>query len=831
MQDQRATKNQTKESSFVKFFRVIVWGLVAVVLPISISLKSSAESSASYADGSYALKSFKGNWLFWIILVVGILNLGWGITRWVLRWRREKWTAGKVVGKLIGGGIWRFFAITPIILSSFLFLSPAILRFVEKSNNDIINIGSSFDKISADYNSGKINVDEYVEYLTDSIYNTSNLPKEYISSSGTTPYFDLAQIVADNIDSLNVESVKYFYEKFSLSKISKSVEKNNIGFIKNVYADEAKSGNVLDLLTSAKMSRNKHFVIFYSTIGPDAISDADAKNIGDILENAVDKYHDIFYQNWYYQKVIYGGEANDDKRTRVQWVLSSNGIDENALDKSLPVYIFNYDGSDLAHCTATTANNITKILSKIISMDDEVSAENYNATFPYIAVKADSINDMKKEEVLVHELSHHYANSYCQKNTLSGRVCSKVDDVFSEATAQYSALTIVNKNSNQSFINQHHQNYIDYATCRPADEIIAWRSQQKCGSHDGSILGYSATAFLQNYGENVPDFQKDMFKLLAQTENRDLLELLYEKSGEDSFKKTMVNLAQRNLTNEYESIKSLHANKIPPGQKLPCLDFCEGSYSIDEASSQYFYISTSDDISYAAVDYNPSYINVGILGKRDNVWKVLQSNDVKGMIKIDEYSEYDVLAIVVTNYGLTSSVFRMNIYSEELVNTIESAGDLAEGVNESFSPIGKNCYLINTDSFFDIPVKLYGLISDGIKLIDLHDSEDDFSPLVEAVDNDANQISQELSDAREELSNYNIIVCKNNIADGVSFDEAKSRIRKSLDFNLNVYDEKNDDDRTSVFAGFDLVKRSGHVYTLLQIDGEISLMTVNVSEK
>ena len=143
------TASPKKEHIAFKIIRIIIWLLVAIMLPVGIYIIRNSEKITAYANGThYAQLSF-GQIVFWSALVVGVLNFIWGVTRWVLRVVRNHYGVGRIIGKLIGGGAWRLLTFVLIITASFIFVAPMINNKIradafdqsKSSKNEVIYCG------------------------------------------------------------------------------------------------------------------------------------------------------------------------------------------------------------------------------------------------------------------------------------------------------------------------------------------------------------------------------------------------------------------------------------------------------------------------------------------------------------------------------------------------------------------------------------------------------------------------------------------------------------------------------------------------------------------
>jgi hypothetical protein len=155
--EQTEDQPKKKENGWIKFLRIIIWVAVAICITAGQSLIQTSKLSKAYANGSHDELLGTGNTLFYFGLVIGIANLIWGVTRWILRYKREKWSIGKIIGKLIGGGIWRTLAITPVIIFAAAIIAPRLCNNIETGIiNEQEKYTTASDKISADYEAGKI---------------------------------------------------------------------------------------------------------------------------------------------------------------------------------------------------------------------------------------------------------------------------------------------------------------------------------------------------------------------------------------------------------------------------------------------------------------------------------------------------------------------------------------------------------------------------------------------------------------------------------------------------------------------------------------------------
>ncbi len=831
-----------KQQKFIKFFRVAIWGIVAVVLPIAISLKNSAESSASYADGSYALKALKGNMLFWFILIIGALNLIWGIVRWILRWRREKWNAKKVIGKLIGGGVWRFFAIAPVVLISFFFLAGPVCRLVENQviSRDAKNV-SSISKIESDFNDKLISIDEYILYTAKAAYAPSELPEKYQSGVlNMTPH--LAEFLDEHFKELNEDTIKEVARIALYNNIDFDTDaSSNLSTATSIFSNNAYAyTNNVTKLNKAKLSKNRNFVIFYTDTGDDKISDADAEKLGNMLEDIVDGYLQNLGEYFYYKEY---SKLSIISSIKIGKVLANNGLDEDTLRYSMPVYVANpyKDGSSVlaSYAGRKFSEFGTSILIKIGSAFGEETAELYNSTvsYPFINILPSNIQDSSLALVTAHELGHHFSSGYCYENF--GEKC-KENNFIDETLPNYMAIHAVSNQPLNNIINQNHYNdtYIKSGTGYPIYQAVP------------DFDGYPAVAFLENYGEIVETSfnnkqQNGYQNMLVALGSDNAIKTLSGNAGQQ-FYNVMSQLAERNLTNNYDSEISLKASSIPKGEQLPCRDYCQKEYNISPVALKYFYFSAKDYKNATITFTGPlDKMTLSVVGKKSSgEWETISSRfyrrGVGDGVLDEEYTidgKYDVVAFVAANCDYESeNTFTLKISNDILDDIIdeeprEDSKVTFDDPGEMFTDLGNGCYEAHLDSLFDATSELLGAGGELLKTLTELDPENDYTELKNQIDQDVATTQQNIAEAKKETEAYRIVLCAEYIKKGRSFDQTKSDLQKALGLNYNVYDEYEDNTRTSVFLGFDLINRSGKIYTLIQEGDELGLITIDVTEK
>ena len=243
----RSTKNEQsfwKENGWIKFARFLIYVVSIIGVTVGASLIKTGNLSAAYADGTYVAKINNGEIIFFVFLIILCGNIVWGILRWFLRGYREKWKPGRIIGKLIGGGIWRVLVIMPLMLLSFMIISPKVADVI----SDIV--------IEEQHNQKRISLSEPLNNL------------KYISE----------HLEDYTFEELEEELAPYFFKNidFGVDASSNISKQQSPGLLTQNASAYASSVTVLN---KAKLSSKGHFIVFYTDTGDDAILDKKAEEV------------------------------------------------------------------------------------------------------------------------------------------------------------------------------------------------------------------------------------------------------------------------------------------------------------------------------------------------------------------------------------------------------------------------------------------------------------------------------------------------------------------------------------------------------------------------
>ena len=769
----------TKENGWIRFLRVVIYGISIVGVSVGASLIKTGGLSRAYADGTYAAKIQNGEIIFFVSLIILSLNIMWGMLRWFLRSSREHWTAGRIVGKLIGGGLWRTVAIVPLVLLSLFFIAPTFSKIIaqnilNQADKTPIALSSNYDRLTK--------LDENIEKLS----------REEIEA-------EIGELLFNNVD----------FDTDASNNISHHPESF---FFKNASAYSSS----VTTLNKAKLSSAGHFVIIYTDTGDDKISDEKAAQLAEMLEEIIAGYKTNLGFDYEYEKL----SNNSGKLKKIQSVLKGSNIDEDILNSAMPVYIVNpYENgsSTLASYAGRRFKDLgAAVLVKLGGLFGEETAKLYDSTpsYPFINILPGNVEAESLAIVTAHELGHHYAGVY-NYNTYSK---TGSDDNFIDETApNWMAINVLPNQPIENLINDNHYNYA----------YLRSYTGYKISEVQPDFTGYPAVAFLQNYYETVPDSTNIIMDAVYYG---DALNYLHKKAGAENYEKVMIKLAERNLTGDYGG--KLINTVIPTGETMDCTDLCEKTFYINPSATGYVYFATGEYKNTIIEFIGNDSVKGSILGLRyDGKYEVIHSNqfEIEYTISEADIEKYEVVAFAVANSSITDrKSYEVNVVAKELKDLVETVGEF--NFNNLYSELQPGCYEINTDSLFDNLINLIDLGSDLAAVLERADP-DDFSGVRSTYDDSASEARRSIETAKAELSPYIISVCANYIKSGSDFDAVKSRLQSALGYNVNIYSERSGADRFDVFVSIDPFTQHARASLLAKSDNDMGLITINIDQR
>lgn len=805
------------ERGWIKFVRVLVWGMVAIGTPIGLALIARAGTSTALADGTEEVFLGWGRMILYIVLVVGGANLVWGAVRWILRWRREKWGAGKVIGKLIGGGIWRFFAVAPVVLLSLLWLAPICVAGVGRSvlakrNDDDFNAAGY---LLSDYENGVLTAEEYLNYMIAAAYNIEALPKEYWDGKKMMAP-DLLGFASEHLDELGAETLQEVLEISDLMNVDFDIDASgNMTSRTSIFMEPAYAlTKNVTTLNKAVLSEGGKFVVFYTDKGDDKVSDAQAGELAEMMEEIVAGYKEKLSQEYSYK--FY--EQSSSKHKKIQKVLEANGIAKEALETAMAVYVTNpYKGASNILASYAGENFLDTKVQIALKVGSLMPGENADmsrlygsaAGYPFMNILPSNIEDESLNVVVAHELGHHFSDLFCRRTTEQS--CN-TNNFVDETLPNWAAINVVARSEQAAgnVISGHFGEYVKYGACYPINQVVPEPPKENACHKKGSDTGYPAVGFLWNYAEVVPNSIETIFTALT---TDDALGYLYSVTNKANFKKVMVDLTQRNLTQDYD-VASLKIEGTPPGEELPCVDLCSATYYNNPASARYLYFSTSEYDNTKVEVEAPGDEVVSILGRKGKKWQVVEEHDNRAEYVIKEEDSHEAIAIVVTNYGISAAEsFGLKIAKVELEELVEEEVEVEPG---AFTLLGDNCIGMNFDSVVDLPLKVYRILA-------TYNPESDYSDLFESLEKQNETI-------KSSLVYHYAKICLNQMRSNVSFEEMKVKIERAIGPHFELLDVDGSV-RMTIMLTYDPFRTLGKCYFLTRDkDGYTNFVQVWMSQ-
>ena len=816
-----------KSQGWLKFIRLLIYVISIIGITVGASLIKTGSLSASYADGTFVAKIHNGEVIFFTSLIILSANIMWGILRWFLRGYREKWRAGRIIGKLIGGGIWRTLVIIPLIIISIILITPAICNLIEEN---VLSEQISFEPYDPDY------LEHRLEYLEAHI---SELSPEDI-------YEELMELSFQNIQFGTDDDAR----ENNITTASSGL------FTSNAYAYTPS----VVFLNKAKLSDNKKFVVFYTSYGDDAITDAKAKEICDMLDEIINGYKNNlgfdfdYYPYKNFKTIDFRRKAQDVVDLEMAAVLINSGIEADVLKTAMPVYIANpyrrevntlatYAGTewiDALHKTLEFASELPGIGIALsgFNLENTDTLRFYDTapTFPLINIPPKIVDKKSLRIVLAHELGHHYAGLYSDANN---REQSRKNFV-KETAANWMAINTSPLELPMTLINDNHYNglYLNSGTSLSPDQIIPGCDEDGEDGSNTACDGYPFVSFLQNYYETVDDGKAKIMNALA---SDTALMYLYNEAGPEQFTKVMVSLAEKNLTGDYGG--KLTNMTIPKGETLGCTDVCTTSYPINPAATNYLYFATTEYNGTNVKFIGSDAIRVSILGQSlDGRFEIISSNNMEKDFKISDegrFAEYQMIAFAVANASASDvGTYVIEIEAEELEDLIDDTSkkpadnntDRVLDFTDLYKVTEPGCYELNTDKIFDNLWGLIGIGSDFINALSEFDKGSDYSEIKTSYEESSTEAAANINEAKNQLSPYRITVCFDNLKKGIGLKDAKSRA--FFKRKLNFLNAEIDSVKISGYAGVDLLTRIGKIYLLTeQKNNTTMLVTITVAKR
>lgn len=513
----------------------------------------------------------------------------------------------------------------------------------EKPTSDIaekeeLEQTNTLEKLKMDYESGILSVNDYFNQLVYLEYDSSQLDQKYVSNYYSTECeFDTDMILDQYFDELDQDIIRFYLTNKSMANVSLGYEttvnqtNNNVNYEVKLLKDEIDKGNAFNhRLNKVYLSQNGNFLIWYTDIGDDAITDEQLQSIATGLENTISLYEQKFGIKYSYNPYIDNKYFNEDWKNAKE-TLTQNHISTSVLQAAMSVYVYD-TGSNSVLASYIDQQDAAKWINRSLILDilDEDGIINY----PYIVINR---NGFENNESLVqlynHELFHHMQYLYC--TSTNGKRC--VADVrLTESIANFASSLVSDVSTSNNFLNNWASTYTKNTSVQ-LSEI----------TDKGGSLGYAIFPYFNSYSSNVNNWAT----ILIEAHNQEKpFEYIQSNTPKEDLINTINDLAYRTISQNYTN-KSLISNTGITNKK----DLTTGNYNltINPGSIDYFELDTIYNLKVTTNQND--YLTIKIYGYKNGKYKEIKSE--LNTIELDTafYVNYDKFYLAVTNGNLINS--------------------------------------------------------------------------------------------------------------------------------------------------------------------------------
>lgn len=680
---------------------------------------------------------------------------------------------------------------------------------------------NTFQKLTQDYENNYIDINKYFTELFYYEYDYDKLDDKYQSdyeyySSGCQS--ELLQILEENQDSLDKNIVKQFIEKITLSDISLNDQlsidtqsrKDQNYRVKKLKDEENDQENAANHnLRKVYLSKKENFLIWYTDIGNDAITEKQLLQIADGLENTLSEMERIFKVDYSYTP--YRDASFNDDYKGAKEVLQKNGISLDKINTAMSVYIYDTGSENTLafYLNPNHTNLIVDLFTQFGLVDNDGIV-----SFPYITINKSNIDEKEEtlEQVYIHELFHHFQYLYCMSTT--NERC--VNESYAEGMANMASALISNSTKKDNFLNVWAGIYTSN-TSSSIEEIT-----------DGASYGYGTFPYLYVYSQVVNNWVDILMP--AHNEAKPYEYLKHNTSIEDLIKISDI-LSYSTLVKDFSNNALYSSKNIKNKEYISTPKKIEskiGKGAID------YYIADKN-INLEVISENGDYIGVKLLGYKDNKYTLIMSSMGSLNVDLSYYANYEKFYLAISNANVNSSYnYIINVQSSEYAQNsefittfknynMEIQTDITiSGINTKTVSKGIMDEL-HQKAYLDITTTSMGIVSLNNKMY--HDYNSGYSYLTEPYGGDVwwkeKQTSKlvDLGKILDKLinkknvtkvseSHYKVKMTKDEVKELVKAGNADSSIIKG-NVEINVYLEngyitKLEYDFTKMVKGFDL---------------------------
>lgn len=528
-----------------------------------------------------------------------------------------------------------------VIVIALIILLPKLFKQPDQINDPISiaepakEILDVYDNLAIDYNSGQMGVDEYFRQLVYLEIDSEKVNKDYETDNdqpGSSHRDEILNLIEKYSDKLDEDLIR----QYLISQTQKNFAYGKEGDVATgdpssiILADseEDKRAYKIHYFDHARLSKNKHFLIWYTEEGEDKVTQAQIDAIDSTFESSIGKYAEAFGEKFNYTPEV--TTANPILANSANKILRANGIPDNTWKNTMNIYVYDTK-SKVTLGTWTTGKMVS---NNIVyrALNDLVKEEDF-LTRPYIVLNAGLLDKTTRfKQVSSHELFHHYQHSYCMANI--GTYCPESDSfVYNDMTANY-ASALVHGSSPNSFLSE-------------------WSTMHREQIHNGltsitdatGATGYGAFPYLAayaKYGSNKT--------IMASHSQSDPLTYLEQNISADGLKKAAADSAYYVLSNDYDDIDASSDETTPVIEEFEI----EGNTEISLAPGAIKFYKLDKNSTVELSGGNAVYVLIGQKGS--SYQRISDYLNAKQSIKTGECSKsYETCYLAIANPSITSA--------------------------------------------------------------------------------------------------------------------------------------------------------------------------------
>jgi len=510
----------------------------------------------------------------------------------------------------------------------------------EEDSNQVKGNSNTLSKLKEDYESGKIDVNKYFTELVNYEYDNSKLDRNYKTDEtyySTGCQSQLLELLETHKDELDTAIVKEYIENVTLHNVSlgdgttvkpqSNSEKRYEATLIN--DDEERSNAKNHILDKVILSKNENFLIWYTDVGSDAITEDQLQQISNGLESSISKFEKTFgvdYSYFPYQDAIF----NDDYKNAGE-VLKKNGIPVAKINSAMSVYIYD-TGSENTLATYTQPYGAYLILDFVVQLG--LNDNDGIVTFPYIVInkKGFSNENESLKQLYTHELFHHFQYLFCRST--SGERCVAGD--YAEGMANFASAITSGVRSTDNFLNGWAGVYTKNASTT-LEKIT-----------DGASYGYGTFPYWYTYSKIVDNG----IDILMNAHNElEPYSYIKDNTSRENLVKISEELTYNTLAKEFDE-KALHTDSF-----VSLKDTINKPKTSNETinAGAIVYYEVAGDNTIEVISGNSDYVGIKFYGYKDGFYNEISSSMDKIVEDLTYYARYDKFYVGIYNADITKS--------------------------------------------------------------------------------------------------------------------------------------------------------------------------------